>query len=539
MAVASHHGSYKYPIVDLVRENQQYEKQFTECLQKTLNTGRFVLGKHVEELETEMRNYLKCRYHGVGVSSGTAALELVFKYLAEKYHDLNIIVPANAYIADILAILPITDVLTIVDVDEYGRLPATSILAEIDETKTNVILLVHLFGRSGCDELFAVYEVSCYKSNIILIEDCAQSLGARIDGSRLGSFGQFSVHSFYPTKNLGGLGDGGMILCQNEEDSIALRKYRNLGTHKTRNVHEVAGTNARLDELQAQFLLCKFPFVDNNISKKIEIASWYRKHLPIAIVEFCPPDEYYTNSYHLYVVKLPKWLNRDKFQIKLQNHGIETAVHYPTVFWKQPCWPESMKVTMNSYKGNAEAQSQNILSLPMHIFLTETDIVDICACIRQSLYITGTGCTIIEPVNLYGCTLGDNVRVGPFTEIQCGVTVGSGTVISSHSFLCEGVNVGNESFIGHGVMFTNDKGKRTNPTERPEIYKQCVVGDKVFVGSGSVILPVTIGNGSVIGAGSVVTKPVQEGTTVAGNPARLLPFPQNHEHVQSCCLKKR
>lgn len=131
----------------------------------------------------------------------------------------------------------------------------------------------------------------------------------------------------------------------------------------------------------------------------------------------------------------------------------------------------------------------------------------------------GKNVSIVGPVNLYGCEIGDNVKIGPFVEIQSGVKIGANSTISSHSFLCSGVEIGENTFIGHGVMFTNDKFTE----EKDEwILRKTIIGNNVRVGSNSVILPVEIGDNSIIGAGSVVTKNVIKNTVSCGNPAKTI-----------------
>lgn len=132
----------------------------------------------------------------------------------------------------------------------------------------------------------------------------------------------------------------------------------------------------------------------------------------------------------------------------------------------------------------------------------------------------GKNVSIVNPVNLYGCTIGDGTKIGPFVEIQSEVTVGSECIISSHSFLCSGVTVGDGTFIGHGVMFVNDKFD--SPTIKDWVKKETTIGKGVRIGSNSTILPVVIGDNAIIGAGSVVTKDVPPGVTVCGNPAKII-----------------
>jgi dTDP-4-amino-4,6-dideoxygalactose transaminase len=204
----------------------------------------------------------------------------------------------------------------------------------------------------------------CNEHNIKLIEDCAQSFGSSYGGKKLGSFGYASCHSFYPTKNLGAIGDAGAI-CTNDLNFINKLKYfRNLGSIK-KYIHDVKGTNSRLDSLQCCFLLTKLPYLDTTISYKQTIAGLYSENINFKHLK--NKDSQVDHSYHLYVIIVE---NRDEFVDFMNTNNIETIVHYPVPFYKSQAFTEINHLTFK----NTEYLSRHIVSIPIYPTLTEQQV---------------------------------------------------------------------------------------------------------------------------------------------------------------------
>jgi dTDP-4-amino-4,6-dideoxygalactose transaminase len=345
-------SNFNITMSNVKENNLMYMEEFLTRTKEVIESGSYILGKKVEEFESKFCKYLNMPYC-VAVSSGTSALELVFSILSLTETD-EIIIQANAYIACAFGTLKSKAKLKIIDCELDGTFSISNLKNAITEN-TKAVLVVHLYG--DCCNMDILAEV-CNQNNLLLVEDCAQSLGSEYNSRKLGSFGDFSCHSFYPTKNLGAIGDAGAIVFKNEVFNQTLKKHRNLGSTE-KYKHDLKGTNSRMDALQSVFLLTKLNDLDSQINHKRSIAEFYSEHLS----HLCNKDDNVKHSYHLFVILLN---NRDSVMKYLSDNGIETLIHYPIPFYKSGAFQE---YNMLSFK-NAEYLSSKMLSIPNHASLT-------------------------------------------------------------------------------------------------------------------------------------------------------------------------
>jgi len=361
----------KIPINNVSEYNKLYIDKYIENLNNLVNKGNYILGTEVQTFEEKLSKYLNVNY-ALGLNSGTSALELAFQLL-DLNPDDEVIIQANAYIACAFGALKSNAKLRIIDCDSNGLFDINELKKNMND-KIKAVLVVHLYGDS-CDmeELTSF----CNNNNIILIEDCAQAFGTKYNNKMIGSFGDISCHSFYPSKNLGALGDGGAICTNNINYYSKIKLLRNLGSIK-KYEHDVKGTNSRLDTLQASFLLSKFDDVDkyiqhkNNISKLYICDNSYFKHIK-------NPNENVFHSYHLYVILLHDNIDRNNFSSYLLSNGIESIVHYKIPFYKTLAFKEFNNLTFK----NTEKLANNILSLPIYNTMNEKQIYHINDIIKK------------------------------------------------------------------------------------------------------------------------------------------------------------
>jgi len=343
-------SSFKITMSNVKETNSLYMDNFLSQTKEIISSGSYILGKKVEQFESELSSYLGIPYC-LGVSSGTSALELVFSVL-NLTEDDEIIIQANAYIACAFGTLKSKASLKIIDCELDGTFSISQLESSLT-SKTKVVLVVHLYGDCCNMEKLSSF---CKEKQIFLIEDCAQCLGSEYNGKKLGSFGDFSCHSFYPTKNLGAIGDAGAIGFLDSKYEIPLKQLRNLGSTE-KYKHVLKGTNSRMDTLQASFLSTKLPDLDKQIEIKREIASKYcENHLKNL-------DPLVKHSYHLYVISHE---DRESLMKYMASHGIETLIHYPIPFYKSKAFEE---YNFLEFK-NADYLASRILSIPIHFSLT-------------------------------------------------------------------------------------------------------------------------------------------------------------------------
>ena len=335
----------------------EYKNKFSEVL----DSGWFILGSKVKEFEKDFSSYIGSRYC-TGVASGLDALILGLKAL-HLDEGSEVLVPSNTYIATILSIIHnrLIPVLVEPDIQTYNIDPAK--IEEKITSKTRAMVIVHLYGKV-CD-MDNIKEI-CKKHKLRLIEDCAQAHGAKYKGKMAGTFGDFGAFSFYPTKNLGALGDAGALITDNESLNEEIKILRNYGSRK-KYYNEQIGFNSRLDEIQASFLSVKLKSLDLINSHKRKLSSLYFKDLN---KNYILPvyDKNYYDVFHIFNIRHE---SRDKIKDYLFSHGIATDIHYPVSPNKQ----KAMKGILDHFSCPlSEEIHKTTLSLPISFIHTEEDI---------------------------------------------------------------------------------------------------------------------------------------------------------------------
>jgi len=321
--------------LDLYNINQQYKSELKEAFERVLDSGWYILGEEVKQFEANYAAYCGTK-HAIGVANGLDALILIiraYKELGLFEEGDEIIVPSNTYIASILAVSAnnLVPVLVEPDLDSYNINPDL-IEAKIT-AKTKAILPVHLYGQL-CD-MPNINKIA-KKHNLKVIEDCAQSQGAAMNGIKAGNFGDSAGHSFYPGKNLGALGDGGAVTTNDDELASAVRAIANYGSDiKYKNKYK--GVNSRLDELQAALLGVKLKTLDTDTEIKRKIANRYLSEIRNDKIKLPAVPEKSAHVWHLFVIRTN---DRDHLQQYLTNNHIQTVIHYPIPPHKQEAYKE-------------------------------------------------------------------------------------------------------------------------------------------------------------------------------------------------------
>lgn len=356
---------------DLKKVNQPFFEDFKKSFSDTLNTGWYILGSNVQKFEEEFSKYVGSKYC-IGVASGLDALILSLRAF-EFPQDSEIIVPSNTYIATILAIVHnnLKPILVEPDIRTYNIDPI-----EVEKkitSKTKAIVVVHLYGKA-CDmgEICRLAE----NYDLKIIEDCAQAHGAMYKNKIVGSFGDFGAFSFYPTKNLGALGDAGAITTDDPKLASAVRKLRNYGSG-TKYYNEIIGFNSRLDEVQAGFLSIKLSKLNEINEHKRKLANLYLKNLKNEfIMPLIQPDYY--DVYHIFNIRHPE---RDKLRKYILENGVKTEIHYPVPPHRQKAL-EGIIGPEEKYPVS-ELIHSSTLSLPISYGHTENDIMKVIEIMNQ------------------------------------------------------------------------------------------------------------------------------------------------------------
>lgn len=363
------------PFLDLQSINKQYQKELENACARVIKSGWYIMGQELENFENEFANFCGTKY-ALGVANGLDALTLVlraWKELGKLKSGDEVIVQANTYIASVLAITEndLVPVLVEPDADTYN-LSIENIKAAITN-KTKVILPVHLYGQiSPMPEIMALAK----QHKLLVLEDCAQSHGAMINGKKCGSWGDAAGFSFYPGKNLGALGDAGAITTNNDELADTIKALRNYGSHKKyENLYQ--GVNSRLDEIQAAMLNVKLKYLDAETLIRQKIALTYLDNINNPLIKLPLSADEYKNKqqshvWHLFVVSTGY---REQLQEHLTKHNIQTLIHYPTPPHKQNAYKEyshnSLPIT--------EKIHMEVLSIPIGPTINDSEIEQVIA----------------------------------------------------------------------------------------------------------------------------------------------------------------
>ncbi len=362
----------KINFIDLNKLHEEISDEILSVIQNVISESAFVYGKYLSEFEHNFAKKNKIK-HCIGVGNGTDALTISLKCMGIGTGD-EVITAANSFVATAEAISNVGAVPVFVDHDEYYGIDVNLIEEKIN-SKTKAIMPVHLYGQiCNIDEVTRIAQ----KHNLFVIEDVAQAHFVKYKNKFAGSFGDAGCFSFYPSKNLGAIGDGGAIITNNDELAEKIRQYTNHGSNE-KYKHNIIGINSRLDGLQAAVLNVKLKYIDEWNSQRNKCASLYDSYL--ADCKFvCTPlkREISDHFYHLYVISCE---SRDELQRFLSNKGVSTGIHYPIAI---PFLDSYKFLNYDSQKLPETFKNQTkILSLPMFSTLREREIEYVTDSIKE------------------------------------------------------------------------------------------------------------------------------------------------------------
>lgn len=340
---------------NLKLQHDLFKEEYNNKAVEVLNSGWYILGNEVSEFEKEFALYTDSKYC-VGVASGMDALTIAFRMIGIKEND-EVIVCSNSYIACVMGITLNNGTPILVEPDEYDNLDANKIEEKITN-KTKAILAVHLYGQS-CD-MDKIMDLA-KKYNLKVIEDCAQAHGTMWKNKKVGSIGDIGCWSFYPTKNLGGFGDGGAITTNNEDYYNEAKVIRNYGSKRIHYENDIIGMNSRLDELQAGLLRIKLKHLDELNEERNRIANRYLSGINNDLIKPLLTRPGSNNVYHQFVIHSEK---RDELIEYLNSYEIGTIIHYPI-----PPHLQKAYAYLGYKEGDfpiAERYAKEVLSLPMY-----------------------------------------------------------------------------------------------------------------------------------------------------------------------------
>lgn len=356
---------------DLTRAHEEIREELGSAFASVMDGSYFIQGSALSQFEAQFAKYCGAE-HAIGVGNGLDALTLILRGYGIGPGD-EVIVPSQTFIATWLAVSACgaTPVAADIDLQSFNLDPQK--VAQRITDRTRAIIAVHLFGQPAD---MAALKALAEKHNLYLIEDAAQAHGAEEAGIRAGSLGDAAGFSFYPTKNLGALGDGGAITTNDAQLAKRIRRLRNYGSD-VKYVHEEAGTNSRLDELQAAFLSVKLARLEEKVVRRNEIAARFQhgmQNLPGIVPPVIAPNR--RSAWHLYVIRCNK---RDAFQQELAALGVQTLIHYPIPPGRQAPYRQASDDTAAT---NADLAAAECLSLPLWPEMTDEHISSVIRAVQ-------------------------------------------------------------------------------------------------------------------------------------------------------------
>ncbi|MBX3010901.1 MAG: DegT/DnrJ/EryC1/StrS family aminotransferase [Caldilineaceae bacterium] len=372
-------ASQPIPVIDLYAQYNALKPALDEAAARVLASGWYILGKEVAAFEAEFATYLETgdwrleagqeKLACITVNSGTDALQLALRACAVGPGD-EVITVSHTAVATVAAIRLTGATPVLVDIDAETYTMTAEAVAAALTPRTKAIIPVHLYGHPA--PLAAILALG-RAHHIPVIEDCAQAHGARYQGRKVGTWGDLACFSFYPTKNLGALGDGGAVVGRDPALLEKVRSLREYGwTPAARYISQREGLNSRLDEMQAALLRVKLRFLDEWNEARRRLAALYTEQLPRGIIM---PVELPAchHVYHLYVVRVAK---RDHFRQQMQAHGIATAIHYPAAVHQQPAYQQE---TIRCHAlTTTEKLLPHLVTLPLYPQLTDDQAQAVC-----------------------------------------------------------------------------------------------------------------------------------------------------------------
>ena len=360
------------PVTNLKLQYERHAREISRVVEEVLRSGWYILGSQVKAFEVEFAAWLGAEYC-LGVASGTDAVSLALASCGIGCGD-EVITVSHSAVATVAAIERIGAVPVFVDITPRTRCIDPALIEKVISSATKAIVPVHIYGQPApMQEISAV----AAKYGLKVIEDCAQAHGAEIGGQRVGTFGDAAAFSFYPTKNLGAMGDGGAVVTNKTDIGAQCRYLREYGW-KERYISYMPGFNSRLDEMQAAILRIKLKYLEEDNRRRRHIASLYDHALQGAGVT--PPQEIKDtlHAMHLYVIESNE---RDSLRLHLSVKNIQTALHYPVPIHLQPAYNGRIKgcdqlpVTEKLY--------EKVLTLPLYPELTDAEVNRVCQALRS------------------------------------------------------------------------------------------------------------------------------------------------------------